>query len=154
MNISLKKSLLLFTLTICQFTAFNSSFAKTSSFNLNDSLHYSISITSYSDNAPVGKISIPNKNMIRRADNEMHRNMKADLAEAKTIIKNLKGLNPADLNIHVDFLQHFLLAIPKNNDESDNKLSIQFSSENIKLKNINSIQIADFHINKSFYSSN
>lgn len=148
-----KKSLLLFSITLCQFSGLNPVFATNGNLNLNDSLLVSSSITRLNENAPLGKISIPDKNMIRKADNEMHRNMKADLAEAKSMMKVLRELTPSDLNIHADFFNNFSIALPSNPEKSDVTISAYFSAENINVRNINSTQMGDLQINKDFYSS-
>jgi hypothetical protein len=147
----IRKSLLLISITICQFIDLNPAFAKSTTIISNDSLQ--VGTSKFNDNAPLGKISIPDKNMIRKADNEMHRNMKADLAEAREIMKIWGGLTPADLNIHTDFFNNFLIQVPNYTEISDNEMSIQFSAENINTLNTIAIQKADFQINKNFYSS-
>ncbi len=147
----IRKSLLLISITLCQFIDLNPAFAKSTTLISNDSLQ--VATTKFNDNAPLSKISIPDKNMIRKADNEMHRNMKADLAEAREMMKILGGLTPADLNIHTDFFNNFLIEVPNYTEVSDNEISIQFSAENIKSLNSKSMQIADLQINKDFYSS-
>ncbi len=147
----IRKSLLLISITLCQFIDLNPAFAKSTTLISKDSLH--VATSKFNDNAPLGKISIPDKNMIRKADNEMHRNMKADLAEAREMMKILGGLKAADLNIHTDFFNNFLIEVPNYTEVSDNEISIQFSAENIKSLNSKAIQIADLQINKEFYSS-
>ncbi|MFZ9588905.1 MAG: hypothetical protein ACO28V_04175, partial [Chitinophagaceae bacterium] len=87
------------------------------------------------------------------ADNEIHKNMKADIAEAKAMMKTLAGLTPADLNIHTDFFKSFFIEIPNYTVVSDNEISNQFSAENINAINLKNIQISDLQINKQFYSS-
>ena len=149
----LKKSLLFISISLCQFIDFNPLFAKTANLNINDSLVVAAPISSIYENAPLGRISIPNRNMIRKADNEMHRNMKADLAEAKAMMKILRDLTPSDLNIHADFFNNFLIALPSNLAEGDDTISAFFTAENINTLNANSIQQADLQINKDFYSN-
>lgn len=147
----IRKSLLLISITFCQFIDLNPAFAKSTTLIFNDSLQ--VATSKFNDNAPLGKISIPDKNMIRKADNEMHRNMKADLAESSAMIKNLAGFTPADLTIHTDFFNNFLIEVPNYTEVSDNEISSLFTAENIKTLNSKDIQIADIQINKSFYSS-
>ena len=148
----IRKSLLLISITLCQFIDLNPAFAKSSSFTIKDSLQ--VAASKFNDNAPLGKISIPDKNMIRKADNEMHRNMKADLAEARAMTKILSAFTSADLNIHADFFNNFLIEVPKISLVSDNEISIQFTAENINTLKLSELQSADLQINKDFYSSN
>ncbi|MEY3059201.1 MAG: hypothetical protein RL000_553 [Bacteroidota bacterium] len=147
----IRKSLLLISITLCQFIDLNPAFAKSVTIISKDSLK--VATTKFNDNAPLGKISIPDKNMIRKADNEIHRNMKADIAEAKAMMKTLAGLTPADLNIHTDFFKSFFIEIPNYTVVSDNEISNQFSAENINAINLKNMQISDLQINKQFYSS-
>ena len=147
----IKKSLLLISITLCQFIDLQPAFAKSTSFTFKDSLQ--VAASKFNENVPLGKISIPDKNMIRKADNEMHRNMKADLAEARAMMKILSALTPADLNIHADFFNNFLIEVPKITLVSDNEISIQFTAENINTINLIDLQSADLQINKDFYSS-
>ena len=149
----LKKSFLFISISLCQFIDFNPLFAKTANLNINDSLVVAAPISSIHENVPAGRISIPDRNMIRKADNEMHRNMKADLAEAKAMMKILRDLTPSDLNIHADFFNNFLIGLPSNLVEGDDTISAFFTAENINTLNDKSIQQADLQINKEFYSS-
>lgn len=154
MKHTIKKSLFLFTLIFCQFIYLKPVFAKNVNLNLNDSLLMASTNAHNHENVPVSKISLPDRNMIKKADNEMHRNMKADLAEAKAMMKVLRELTPSDVSIHVDFFSNFLVALPQNLGQGDETISANFAAENIAMSNIKILQIADFQINKSFYLSN
>lgn len=147
-----KKSFLLLSICLCQFIDLNPVFAKTNTLQLNDSLLIASTSKRFNENAPVGRISTPDRNMIKKADNEMHRNMKADLAEAEAMKKILRDLTPADLNIHADFFNNFLIVLPSNLAEGDDTISSFFTAENINTLNNKSIQQADLQINNNFYS--
>jgi hypothetical protein len=149
-----KKSLLLISLVLCQFIDLNPLFANTANININDSVVLTAPLSSIHESAPFGRISIPDRNMIRKADNEIHRNMKADLAEAKAMMKILRDLTPADLTIHADFFSNFLIKLPINLNEGDDTITANFTAENINSVSNKSLQQADLQINKDFYSIN
>jgi hypothetical protein len=92
--------------------------------------------------------------MIRKADNEIHRNMKADLAAASSLLRSWKGIISSDLNLNYIFYRSFSIGLPQNLAISDANMSHRFHSENLEIFNFKSLQIADLQINKTFYSSN
>jgi len=148
-----KKSLLLISICLCQLIDLNPVYAKTGDLNVADSLLIASTNPHINENAPLGRISIPDRNMIRKADNEMHRNMKADIAEEKAMMKILRDITASDLIINADFFNNFLIGLPNNVAEADDTISAYFTAENINALNIKSVQIADLQINKDFYSS-
>lgn len=148
-----KKSFLLISICLCQLIDLNPVYAKTGDLNVNDSLLVSSTNSRINENAPLGRISIPDRNMIRKADNEMHRNMKADIAEAKAMMKILSNITASDLTINADFFNNFLIGLPNNVVEADDTISAYFTAENINALNIKSVQVADLQMNNNFYSS-
>jgi len=148
-----KKSFLLISICLCQLIDLNPVYAKTGDLNVNDSLLVSSTNSRINENTPLGRISIPDRNMIRKADNEMHRNMKADIAEAKAMMKILSNITASDLTLNADFFNNFLIGLPNNVAEADDTISAYFTAENINALNIKSVQLGDFQMNNNFYSS-
>ena len=140
-------------ISLCQFIDLNPVYANTGDLTVNDSLLVNSTNSRINENAPLGRISIPDRKMIRKADNEMHRNMKADIAEAKTMMKILRNITASDLTINAYFYNNFLIGLPNNLVDADDTMSAYFTAENINGLNIKSVQIADLQMNNNFYSS-
>lgn len=106
------------------------------------------------DNKPMAKISLPSKNMIKRADNEMHRNMKSDLAAYKLFYYSENEITDADKTITNEFFKSFHLSIGSDLKKSDILMDDSFKAENINSKLFFNFQEIDNQMNKSFYLSN
>lgn len=150
----LKISFTLAILSICQFISISSAVADTENHFLNDSLQLNVrQLNSFTDNQPAARISLPGKNMIKRADNEMHRNMKSDLAGYKISNSVDLEITDADKIITSDFFKSFQLSFGSDIKKSDLSIDYTFKAENISNLYFN-LQDIDNQINKRFYSSN
>lgn len=128
--------------------------ANTENLTLNDSLQLNVKTKNpLADNQPVARISLPGKNMIKRADNEMHRNMKSDLAGYKLVNYIELEITQADKEITNDFYKSFQLSFDHDLKKSDLSIDYTFKAENISNMYLN-IHDIDNQINKRFYSSN
>lgn len=150
----LKISFILAILSISQFISISSALADTENQLLNDSLQINgRQLNPLTDNQPLARISLPGKNLIRRADNEMHRNMKSDLAGYKISNSVDLEISDADKIITNDFYKSFQLSFGSDMKKGDLSIDYTFKAENISSLYFN-LQEIDNHVNKRFYSSN
>jgi hypothetical protein len=91
--------------------------------------------------------------MIKRADNEMHRNMKSDLAGYKLVNYVELEITEADKVITNEFYKSFQLSFGTDLKKSDLSIDYTFKAENISNLYLNLHDI-DNQMNKRFYSSN
>lgn len=120
---------------------------------MNDSLQPLAKVPYYSENLPTGRISLPGKEMIKKADNEMHRNMKNDLIGIQVINKLDKKINTSDEEITKDFFLSYQITFYYNTTLADEIMTSSFHAEHINTSYLNSALQADYQINKMFYSS-
>lgn len=150
----LKISFILAILSISQFISISTAVADTENDLLNDSLQVNgKQLNSFTDNQPAARISLPGKNMIKRADNEMHRNMKSDLAGYKILNSVDIEITDADKTITSDFFKSFQLSFGSDMRKGDLSIDYTFKAENISSLYLN-LQEIDNQVNKRFYSSN
>ena len=99
------------------------------------------------------KISIPTRNMIRRADIEINRNMN----EWIKMINNFKisQFDPfeADQQIRNNFLGSFILCLKFANADVEDQLNVLFNSENIRLLETKHFLKSDVSIDNMFKST-
>jgi hypothetical protein len=151
----LKISFILVFLSFSHFISFSAAVAHTDNQLLNDSIQIiGKQLNQLTDNQPVARISLPGKNMIKRADNEMHRNMKSDLAGYKLLNHIDLEITDADNLITNEFYKSFQLSIGSDVKKSDLSIDYIFKAENIKSSYFMNLQEIDNQINKRFYSSN
>ncbi len=151
----LKISFILVFLSLSQLLSISAAVAHAENQLLNDSLQINgKQLNLVSDNQPLARISLPGKNMIKRADNEMHRNMKSDLAGYKLLNLIDLEITDADNNITNEFYKSFQLSIGSDVKKSDLSIDYFFKAENIKSSYFLNFQEIDNQINKRFYSSN
>jgi len=150
----LKISLILVIFSFSQIISPFAAVANTENHTLNDSLQLSVKTKNpLTDNQPVARISLPGKNMIKRADNEMHRNMKSDLAGYKLVNYIELEITEADKVITNEFYKSFQLSFGTDLKKSDLSIDYTFKAENINIHYLNFHDI-DNQMNKRFYSSN
>lgn len=151
----LKISFILVISSFSQFVSISAPIVFNQSNLVNDSLQTNGKQTNVlDDNQPLAKISLPSKNMIKRADNEMHRNMKSDLA-AYRLFNNIEiEITDADKTITNEFYKSFQLSIGTDLMKSDLIIDYSFKAENINSKLFLNFQKIDNQVNNSFYSSN
>jgi hypothetical protein len=150
-----KISFILVILSFSQFISISSPIALTENNLLNDSMQINgKQMNVLGDNQPLAKISLPSKNMIKRADNEMHRNMKSDLAAYKLFNHIEIEITDADKTITNEFFKSFHLSIGSDLKKSDLLMDDAFKAENINSKLFLNFQEIDNQMNKNFYLSN
>ena len=150
-----KISFILVILSLSQLISISSPIAVPDINLVNDSMHINgKQMNVLADNQPLAKISLPSKNMIKRADNEMHRNMKSDLAAYKLFNYSEIEITDADRTITSDFYKSFQLTIVTDLMKSDILIDDSFKAENINSKLFLNFQEIDNQMNKSFYLSN
>jgi hypothetical protein len=151
----LKISFILVFLSFSHFISISAAVAHTNNQLLNDSIQIiGKQLNQLTDNQPVARISLPGKKMIKRADNEMHRNMKSDLAGYKLLNHIDLEITDADNLITNEFYKSFQLSIGSDVKQSDLSIDYIFKAENIKSSYFLNLQEIDNQINKRFYSSN
>ena len=150
----LKISIILVLFSFSQIISPFAAVANTENLTMNDSLQLNVKTKNpLTDNQPVARISLPGKNMIKRADNEMHRNMKSDLAGYKLINYIELEITEADKVITNEFYKSFQLSFGTDLKKSDLSIDYTFKAENISNLYLNLHDI-DNQMNKRFYSSN
>ena len=150
-----KISFILVIFSFSQLISFSTPIANIENNLVNDSIQINgKQMILLADNQPLAKISLPSKNMIKRADNEMHRNMKSDLAAFKLLNYFENEITDADRAITSDFYKSFQLSIVTDLMKSDLLMDDSFKAENINSKLFINFQEVDNHITKRFYSSN
>ncbi len=155
MKSHLKISFILVILSLNQLISITPALAHSENHLLNDSLQPNGKhLNLLTDNLPLAKISLPSKNMIKRADNEMHRNMKSDLAAYKLLNYIDIEITEADKRITSDFYKSFQLTIVTDLMKGDLLMDNSFKAENINSNLFLNFQVADNYINTRFYSSN
>ncbi len=153
MKSSMKISIILLMLMFIQLGAVNFTLANSVRIEMNDSLQPLVKFSSYSENIPAGRISLPGKEMIRKADNEMHRNMKNDLIGIQVTNKIDNKINTSDKEITKNFFLTYQIAISYNTTLADEFMTNTFQAEHINTRYLNSALYADYQMNKMFYSS-
>jgi len=119
----------------------------------NDSLQPVSKNFVYNDNLPAGKISLPGKEMIKKADNEMHRNMKNDLIGLQFSNKINPSISASDIEISKDFYLSNQIKFSDNSVIGDEMMTNSFYAEHINFSYNKLALTADYQINKMFYSS-
>ena len=107
----------------------------------------------YNDNLPAGKISLPGKDMIKKADNEMHRNMKNDLIVLQFSNKINPSISAPDVEISKDFYLSNQIKFSNNSVIADEMMTNSFYAEHINFSYNKLALTSDYQINKMFYLS-
>ena len=149
----IKISIILLSFLFIQSVHVNPVFALSTGSYINDSLQPLSKNFVYNDNLPAGKISLPGKDMIKRADNEMHRNMKNDLIGLQFSNKINPSISASDLEISNDFYLSNQITFSYNSVTGDEMMNNSFYAEHINLPYNKLALTADYQINKMFYLS-
>ena len=153
MKSSIKISIILFSILFINSIHVNAVFAHPTGYYRNDSLQPLSKHFVYNDNLPAGKISLPGKDLIKKADNEMHRNMKNDLIGVQFSNKIIPSISASDLEISRDFYLSNQIAFSYNSVIGDDIMTNSFYAEHINMP-LNKLALtADYQINKMFYLS-
>jgi hypothetical protein len=101
------------------------------------------------------KISTPSRNMIRKADREIHLNMNEMIKELNSIHIALHETNTADRVINDQFSEGYRINPDwEEFENSDMALTVQFEAENINMNFSNNSLKSDNQIFKQFYLNN
>lgn len=101
------------------------------------------------------KISTPSRNMIRKADREIHLNMNAMIAALNSFQIAYTENIAADQEINTQFKQQYMFNLSLESiEKSDMSLSYQFEAENINMNLQTKMLKADNQIIKQFYLNN
>lgn len=153
MKFCIKISTILFSFLFIQSVHVNPVFALSTGSYKNDSLQPISKSFLYNDNLPAGKISLPGKDIIKKADNEMHRNMKNDLIGLQFSNKINPSITTSDLEITKDFFLSNQIMFSYNSVVGDEIMSNSFYAEHINFSLNKLVLTADYQINKMFYLS-
>lgn len=153
MKSCIKISIILLSFLFIQSVHVNPVFALSTGSYKNDSLQPLSKNFVYNDNLPAGKISLPGKDMIKRADNEMHRNMKNDLIGLQFSNKINPSISASDVEITNNFYLSNQITFSYNSVIGDEMMSNSFYAEHINLPYNKLALTADYQINKMFYLS-
>lgn len=153
MKSCIKISIILLSFVLIQSIHVNPVFALSTVLYKNDSLQPVSKNFVYNDNLPAGKISLPGKEMIKKADNEMHRNMKNDLIGLQFSNKINPSISSSDLEISNYFYLSNQITFSYNSIIGDEIMSNSFYAEHINMSYLKTTLLADFQMNKMFYLS-
>lgn len=153
MKSCIKISIILLSFLFIQSIHVNPVFALSTGSNIFDSLQPLSKNFVYNDNLPAGKISLPGKDMIKRADNEMHRNMKNDLIGLQFSNKIIPSISASDVEITNNFYLSNQITFSYNSVIGDEMMSNSFYAEHINFPYNKLVLTADYQINKMFYLS-
>lgn len=122
----------------------------TSSFSLDrsDSLQFK-----NDDKITVVKISMPTRQMIRRADLEMHRNMVTSIKRAGFISFSKAAIELADEATNISFYNNYLLQVPSL-PAADHEINAWFHAGQLNQINSAALQEADKEVNNQFFQEN
>lgn len=153
MKSCIKISIILLSFLIIQSVHVNTVFALSTGSYKNDSLQPLSKNYVYNDNLPAGKISLPGKDMIKKADNEMHRNMKNDLIVLQFSNKINPSISAPDVEISKDFYLSNQIKFSNNSVIADEMMTNSFYAEHINFSYNKLALTSDYQINKMFYLS-
>lgn len=122
----------------------------TSSFSLErgDSLKFS-----NDDKITVVKISMPSRQMLRKGDLEMHRNMYVAVKNFGRIAFTKSTFKMADETINANFYSNYMLQVPVS-DAADHEINAWFHATQMYPVHTSSLLEADVDINNSFSQEN
>jgi hypothetical protein len=153
MKSCIKISFILLSFLFIQSVHVNAVFALSTNLYRSDSVQPLSKNFLYNDNLPAGKISLPGKDMIKKADNEMHRNMKNDLIGLQFSNKINPVISASDLEISNDFYLSNQIPFSYSSVFGDEMMTNLFYAEQINFSFDKLVLTADYQINKMFYLS-